>query len=339
MSKNKKKKIHFRHTWFSPPAFLTAFLHPWKQMKIMVLIWCVIFRNPASPARLPLFAGNVSLGRDFSSRPFAHRASPASSPAVASAAFEGDLVFHEESFGLSHKRVDKRDKITLTFSFFFAQSKRGRVREVNPSPHIGWQPWKDNVCLIFFENCGRTFCSKSHVCNFKTDLRILQVHFSDSIKQQIWIKSFIFMSYELFVGFLISPTSKLEGWRQFFFFPPQSGGVASSVALVLWDLTLLLSAMRNTTRQAINLRGKRRRRFRNTWKQPTGVERMDFRSPRPFSPPWMGVGGRKTEERNLKKKKKSGILYFVAPFFLPCVSWFYFIFFHMPGCYGRTLTC
>lgn len=201
MSKNKKKIFHFRHTWFSPPAFLTAFLHPWKQMKIMVLIWCVIFRtagNPASPARLPLFSGNVSPGCDFSSRPFAHRASPASSPAVASAAFEGDLVFHEESFGLSHKRVDKRDKITLTFSFFFAQSKRGRVREVNPSPHIGWQPWKD---WHFFENCGRTFCSKSHVCNFKTDLRILQVHFSDSIKQQIWIKSFIFMSYELFVGF------------------------------------------------------------------------------------------------------------------------------------------
>lgn len=34
---------------------------------------------------------------------------------------------------------------------FFAQSKRGRVREVNPSPHIGCQPWKDNVCLIFLK--------------------------------------------------------------------------------------------------------------------------------------------------------------------------------------------
>lgn len=150
------------------------------------LIWCMIFRtagNPASPACLPLFSGNVSLGHDFSLRPFAHRPSPASSPATASAAFEGDLAFHEESFGPSHKRVDKRNAITLTFSSF-AQSKRGRVREVNQSPAIGCQPWKGNWCLIF-ENCGGTFCSKSHVCNVKTDLRILPVHFSDSIKQQI----------------------------------------------------------------------------------------------------------------------------------------------------------
>lgn len=110
-----------------------------------------------------------------------------------------------------------------------------------------------------------------------------------------------------------------------FFFFPESGGVASSVALVLWDLTLLLSATQNKTRQALNLRGKRRRRFRNTWKQPTGVERMDFRSPRPFSSPWMGVGGRKPKrERNMMEKKQNSI--FCCPLFLSCMSWFFFFY-------------
>lgn len=136
------------------------------------------------------------------------------------------------------------------------------------------------------------------------------------------------MSYELFVSFW---SVQRQNWKDdssffvFCFFFPRSGAVASSVASVLWDLTLLLSAMRNTTRQAINLRGKRRRRFRNTWKQPTGVERMDFRSPRPFSSPWMGVGGRKTEERNLKEKKKAEFYILLPPFFCPaCRDFFFF---------------
>lgn len=138
------------------------------------------------------------------------------------------------------------------------------------------------------------------------------------------------MSYELFVSFW---SVQRQNWKDdssflfLFFFFPQSGGVASSVASVLWDLTLLLSAMRNTTRQAINLRGKRRRRFRNTWKQPTGVERMDFRSPRPFSSPWMGVGGRKTEERNLKEKKKRNSI-FCCPLFSALRVMIFFFFPH-----------
>lgn len=70
----------------------------------------------------------------------------------------------------------------------------------------------------------------------------------------------------------------------------QSGGYfqkshvwdASIVALVPWDLTLFLTAAQNTERQAINLWAKKKYRFRDTWKQPTGMDQMDFSSLCPF---------------------------------------------------------
>lgn len=78
---------------------------------------------------------------------------------------------------------------------------------------------------------------------------------------------------------------------------------ASIVALVLWDLTLFLTAAQNTERQAINLWGKKKYRFRDTWKQPTGMDQMDFSSLCPIFFSWTAMGGGRKSWRGKSEKE------------------------------------
>lgn len=103
---------------------------------------------------------------------------------------------------------------------------------------------------------------------------------------------------------------------------------ASIVALVLLDLTLFLTAAQNTERQAINLWGKKKYRFRDTWKQPTGMDQMDFSSLCPFFFTWAALGG---ERKSLKGKIRKGISYQIGLSFCPrespstCINCFHML--------------
>lgn len=67
-------------------------------------------------------------------------------------------------------------------------------------------------------------------------------------------------------------TGRVESGRYF----KKSRRLLFIVVSVLWDLTLIFAASQRTVRQAINLWGKKKCRFRRPWKQPHRHESNGF---------------------------------------------------------------